>query len=61
MTSRLMPAKRASTMRAGLSIKPEDLAVRRSGGHVAFVWYRTNLTIPAKIGDFDTDRRQGGA
>jgi gluconolactonase len=36
------------------SIKPEDLAVRRSGGHVAFVWYRTNLTIPAKIGDFDT-------
>jgi gluconolactonase len=36
------------------SIKPEDLAVRRSGGHVAFVWYRTKLTIPAKIGDFDT-------
>jgi len=36
------------------AIKPEDLAVRRSGGHVAFVWYRTNLTIPAKIGDFDT-------
>lgn len=36
------------------AIKPEDLAVRRSGGHVAFVWYRTNLTIPARIGDFDT-------
>ena len=37
-----------------LKIKPEDLSVRRSGGHVAFVWYRTNLTVPAKIGDFDT-------
>lgn len=36
------------------AIKPEDLAVRRSGGRVGFVWYRTNLTIPAKIGDFDT-------
>src|SRR5215813_13627973 len=36
------------------AIKAEDLAVRRSGGHVAFVWYRNNLTIPAKIGDFDT-------
>jgi gluconolactonase len=29
------------------------LAARRSGGHVAFMWYRTPLTIPAKIGDFD--------
>jgi gluconolactonase len=36
------------------SIEPKDLAARRSGGHVAFIWYRTNLTIPAKIGDFDT-------
>jgi gluconolactonase len=36
------------------AIAPQDLAVRRSGGHVAFVWYRTNLTIPAKIGNFDT-------
>jgi gluconolactonase len=35
-------------------IEPKDLAARRSGGHVAFIWYRTNLTIPAKIGDFDT-------
>ena len=34
-------------------IEPKDLAARRSGGHVAFMWYRTNLTIPAKIGDFD--------
>jgi gluconolactonase len=35
-------------------IEPKDLAVRRSGGRVAFIWYRTTLTIPAKIGDFET-------
>jgi gluconolactonase len=34
-------------------IEPKDLAARRSGGHVAFMWYRTPLTIPAKIGEFD--------
>ena len=36
------------------SIEPKDLAARRGGGRVSFIWYRTNLTIPAKIGDFDT-------
>jgi gluconolactonase len=35
-------------------IESKDLAARRSGGHVAFIWYRTNLTIPAKVGNFDT-------
>ena len=35
------------------TIEPKDLAARRSGGHVAFMWYRANMTIPAKIGDFD--------
>ena len=34
-------------------IEPKDLAARRSGGHVAFMWYRTPLMIPAKIDDFD--------
>jgi gluconolactonase len=34
-------------------IEPKDLNARRSGGHVAFMWYRTPLTIPAKIGDLD--------
>ena len=34
-------------------IEPKDLAARRSGGHVAFMWYRTPLMIPAKIEDFD--------
>jgi gluconolactonase len=36
-------------------IEAKDLAARRGGGHVSFIWYRTNLTIPAKIGDFDTN------
>ena len=30
------------------------LAGRRGGGKVSFLWYRANLTIPAKVGDFDT-------
>jgi hypothetical protein len=34
-------------------IEPKDLSARRSGGHVAFMWYRATLTIPAKIKDFD--------
>jgi gluconolactonase len=37
------------------AIESKDLAARRSGGHVAFIWYRANLTIPAKVGDFDTN------
>ena len=36
------------------AIESKDLSARRSGGHVAFIWYRANLTIPAKVGDFDT-------
>jgi len=35
------------------TIEAKDLAARRSGGHVAFMWYRAALTIPAKIGEFD--------
>ena len=35
-------------------IEPKELSARRSGGHVAFIWYRTSLTIPARVGDFDT-------
>jgi hypothetical protein len=34
-------------------IEPKDLNARRSGGHVAFMWYRTPLTIPAKISELD--------
>jgi gluconolactonase len=36
------------------TIEAKELAGRRGGGYVIFLWYRTNLTIPAKIGDFDT-------
>jgi gluconolactonase len=35
-------------------IGAKGLADRRGGGKVSFVWYRATLTIPAKIGNFDT-------
>jgi gluconolactonase len=35
-------------------IDPKSLADPRGGGKVSFIWYRANLTIPAKVGDFDT-------
>jgi gluconolactonase len=35
-------------------IEAKDLAARRGGGYVSFIWYRAKLTIPAKIGDFET-------
>jgi gluconolactonase len=37
------------------TIEAKDLAVRRGGGKLFFTWYRTNLTIPARIGSFDTN------
>src|SRR5437899_671749 len=36
------------------TIDPKGLADRRGGGKVSFIWFRANLTIPAKVGDFDT-------
>jgi gluconolactonase len=39
---------------AWAKIEAKDLAARRGGGYVSFIWYRANLTIPAKIGDFET-------
>jgi gluconolactonase len=36
------------------ALEPKQLADRRGGGKVSFLWYRTNLTMPAKIGAFDT-------
>jgi gluconolactonase len=36
------------------TIEPKGLADRRGGGKVSFLWYRTNLTLPAKIGNFET-------
>jgi hypothetical protein len=34
-------------------ISADTLGARRGGGHVSFLWYRTMLTIPGKIGEFD--------
>lgn len=36
------------------TIDPKGLTDRRGGGKVSFLWYRTNLTMPARIGTFDT-------
>jgi gluconolactonase len=35
------------------TIEPKGLGDRRGGGKVSFLWYRTNLTVPTKIGNFD--------
>jgi gluconolactonase len=35
-------------------IAPVDLAAKRGGGRVSFIWYRTRLTMPAEIGGFAT-------
>ena len=35
-------------------IEATGLAARRGGGKVSFIWYRVMLTIPAKIGNFET-------
>ena len=34
-------------------IAPESLAARRGTGRLCFDWYRIQLTIPAKLGEFD--------
>ena len=36
------------------TIDPKGLADRRGGGKVSFIWFRTTLAIPARIGTFDT-------
>src|SRR5437879_1393955 len=35
------------------TIEAKGLTDRRGGGKVSFFWFRTNLTIPAKIGNFE--------
>jgi len=34
-------------------IPPADLGVRRGGGLVSFMWFRTTLTMPATVAGFD--------
>jgi gluconolactonase len=36
------------------TIEPKGLLERRGGGHLFMTWFRSNVTVPAKIGDFDT-------
>lgn len=35
-------------------IRPETLAVRRATGRLCFNWYRIKLTVPERVGGFDT-------
>ena len=35
-------------------IDAEELATRRGGGRIFFTWYRTTITIPETIGEFET-------
>jgi gluconolactonase len=35
-------------------IAPETLPLYRSGGQLCFGWYRIALTMPARVGDFET-------
>jgi gluconolactonase len=35
-------------------IEPTALGAKRGGGKVSFIWFRAQLTIPARVGDFDT-------
>lgn len=35
-------------------ISPSGLETRRSNGRLSFGWYRTSITIPSKVGVFDT-------
>lgn len=36
-------------------IEPKGLLDRRGGGRLFMTWYRATLTLPGKIGDFDTN------
>lgn len=37
-----------------LAIAPEELRAQRTGGFVSFNWYRIRLTMPERVGDFET-------
>ena len=37
------------------TIEPKGLLDRRGGGRLFMTWYRATLTVPGKIGDFDTN------
>jgi gluconolactonase len=35
------------------AIEPKGLLERRGGGHLFMTWFRTNMTVPQRVGDFD--------
>lgn len=35
------------------TLAPESLAARRGNGRLSFQWYRTAVTLPARVGDFE--------
>lgn len=37
-------------------VQAKDLGVRRSAGHTAFMWFRAQLTIPARVGNVDLSK-----
>ena len=37
------------------AIAPESLAQRRSTGRLCFNWYRVNITVPERVGQFETN------
>jgi gluconolactonase len=39
---------------AWATIPPSGLEARRSNGRLSFGWYRINLTVPERVGSFDT-------
>jgi hypothetical protein len=41
------------------TILPTELEAKRGGGKVSFLWFRTQLTIPPRIGDFDPAGAKG--
>ena len=45
----------AERRRSSCRHRSVEREARRGAGHVSFIWYRTRLTIPAKIGEFDTE------
>src|SRR5262249_46233373 len=53
-TSSPMPARPGFDDSSWPVIEATGLAARRGGGKVSFIWYRAMLTIPAKIGNFET-------
>src|SRR5919202_1136632 len=37
------------------AVAPGDLSKRRGAGRLSFNWYRIRLTVPERVGDFDTE------